>query len=80
MEKQIEFRLIEEADMPPIVITIGENLEPKVILNAHHRIWMGWKRKMIGGVAKSLYDKIDELLGSFLADQYQLQEMDTWEE
>ena len=80
MEKQIEFRLIEEEDMPPIVITIGENLEPKVILNAHHRIWMGWKRKMIGGVAKSLYDKIDELLDSYLADQYQLQEMDTWEE
>ena len=80
MEKQIEFRLIEEEDMPPIVITIGENLEPKVVLNAHHRIWMGWKRKMIGGVAKSLYDKIDELLDSYLADQYQLQEMDTWEE
>lgn len=80
MEKQIEFRLIEEEDMPPIVITIGENSEPKVILNAHHRIWMGWKRKMIGGVARSLYDKIDELLDSYLADQYQLQEMDTWEE
>jgi|TARA_R100000329_G_scaffold151252_1_gene146627 hypothetical protein len=80
MERQIEFRLIEEEDMPPIVITIGENLEPKVVLNAHHRIWMGWKRKMIGGVAKSLYDKIDELLDSYLADQYQLQEMDTWEE
>ena len=80
MERQIEFRLIEEEDMPPIVITIGDNLEPKVVLNAHHRIWMGWKRKMIGGVAKSLYDKIDELLDSYLADQYQLQEMDTWEE
>ena len=80
MEKQIEFRLIEEEDMPPIVITVGENSEPKVILNAHHRIWMGWKRKMIGGVARSLYDKIDELLDSYLADQYQLQEMDTWEE
>jgi hypothetical protein len=80
MERQIEFRLIEEEDMPPIVIAIGENSEPKVILNAHHRIWMGWKRKMIGGVARSLYDKIDELLDSYLADQYQLQEMDTWEE
>ena len=80
LERQIEFRLIDEAEMPPIVITIGDDLEPKVILNAHHRIWMGWKRKMIGGVARSLYDKIDELLDSYLADQYQLQEMDTWEE
>ena len=76
MEKQIEFRLIDEADMPPIVITIGDNLEPKVILNSHHKIWMGWKRKMIGGVAKSLYDKIDELLDAYLADQHQFMLMD----
>ena len=76
MERQIEFRLIDEADMPPIVITIGEDLEPKVILNSHHKIWMGWKRKMIGGVAKSLYDKIDELLDSYLADQHAFHVMD----
>ena len=80
MDKMIEFRLIDEQDMPPIVITIGDDLEPKVILNSHHKIWLGWKRKMIGGVAKSLYDKIDELLDSYLADQHQLQEMDAWEE
>ena len=79
-DKIIEFRLIENTEMPPIVITIGEDNEPKVILNSHHKIWLGWKRKMIGGVAKSLYDKIDELLDSYLADQHQLQEMDSWEE
>ena len=79
-DKIIEFRLIENTEMPPIVITIGEDNEPKVILNSHHKIWLGWKRKMIGGVAKSLYDKIDELLDSYLADQHQLQEMDLWEE
>ena len=62
MEKQIEFRLIDNEDLPPIVITIGENNEPKVIINSYHKVWMGWKRKMIGGVAKSLYEKIDELL------------------
>ena len=79
-EKQIEFRLIDEADMPPIVITINEDKEPKVIINSHHKIWLGWKRKMIGGVAKSLYDKIDELLDSYLADQHALEMMDSWEE
>ena len=76
MEKQIEFRLIDNADMPPIVITVGEDNEPKVILNSHHKIWMGWKRKMIGGVAKSLFDKIDELLDAYLADQHILHLMD----
>lgn len=70
MEKQIEFRLIDNEDLPPIVITIGENNEPKVIINSYHKVWMGWKRKMIGGVAKSLYEKIDELLDAYLADQH----------
>ena len=80
MEKQIEFRLIDNEDLPPIVITVGDDNEPKVIINSHFKIWMGWKRKMIGGVAKSLYDKIDELLDAYLADQYTLQEMDSWQE
>ena len=80
MEKQIQFRLIDNEDMPPIVITVGDDNEPKVIINSHFKIWMGWKRKMIGGVAKSLYDKIDELLDAYLADQYTLQEMDSWQE
>ena len=80
MEKQIEFRLIDDEEMPPIVITFGDDKEPKVVLNSHYKIWMGWKRKIIGGVAKSLYDKIDELLDAYLADQYMLEEMDSWEE
>ena len=76
MEKQIEFRLIDNEDLPPIVITIGQNNEPKVIQNSHYKIWMGWKRKMIGGVAKSLYEKIDELLDAYLADQYAFIQME----
>ena len=75
-KKEIEFRLIDNEDLPPIVITIGENNEPKVILNSHYKIWMGWKRKMIGGVAKSLYEKIDELLDAYLADQYAFIQME----
>tara|TARA_R110002167_G_scaffold299876_2_gene504221 strand:+ start:488 stop:724 length:237 start_codon:yes stop_codon:yes gene_type:complete len=76
----IEFRIIDSEEMPPIVITIGDNNEPKVVLNSHHKIWMGWKRNIIGGVAKSLYEKIDELLNSYLADQFMMGELDSWEE
>ena len=76
----IEFRIIDSKEMPPIVITIGDNNEPKVVINSHHKIWMGWKRKIIGGVAKSLYEKIDELLNSYLADQFMMGELDSWEE
>jgi len=77
---EIEFRLIENADMPPLVIAIDDNLEPKVIINTHHKIWMGWKRKVIGGIAKSLYEKIDALLDGYLEEQYTLGGLDAWEE
>tara|TARA_R110000824_G_scaffold13260_1_gene57744 strand:+ start:2167 stop:2406 length:240 start_codon:yes stop_codon:yes gene_type:complete len=77
---EIEFRLIESEDMPPIVIAIDDNNEPKVVINTHHKIWLGWKRKVIGGVAKSLYDKIDALLDGYLEEQYTLEGLDAWEE
>ena len=77
---EIEFRLIENEDMPPLVISINDNLEPKVIINSYHKVWLGWKRKVIGGVAKSLYEKIDALLDGYLAEQYALEGLDEWEE
>ena len=77
---EIEFRLIESEDMPPIVITIDDNNEPKVVINTHHKIWLGWKRKVIGGVARSLYDKIDALLDGYLEEQLVLEGLDKWEE
>jgi hypothetical protein len=73
INREIEFRLIDSEELPPIVITVGDNNEPKVIINTHHKIWLGWKRKIIGGVAKSLYGKIDELLDSYLADQHTME-------
>jgi hypothetical protein len=76
----IEFRLIDNKEMPPIVIAINDNNEPKVIINSYYKIWLGWKRKIIAGIAKNLYEKIDELLDAYLADQHTLQEMDSWEE
>ena len=77
---EIEFRLIESEDMPPIVIAIDDNNEPKVVINTHHKIWLGWKRKVIGGIAKSLYEKIDALLDGYLEEQYTLEGLDSWEE
>ena len=76
----VEFRIIDNEDMPPIVISIGDDNEPKVIINSYYKIWLGWKRKIVGGIAKSLYEKIDELLDAYLAEQYVLGGLDSWEE
>ena len=33
---EIEYRLIDDAEMPPIVITIGEEDLPKVVINRNY--------------------------------------------
>lgn len=67
-EKSVEFRLVNDADMPPVVITMNENDDVKVVLNAEHRIWLSLNRKTIGGSAEALFEKIDTLLTAFLTE------------
>ena len=43
--------------------------EPKVVLNAQHKIWLCLHRKTIAGSAEALFGKIDQLLTGFLIEQ-----------
>ena len=74
--KIVEFRLIDDDELPPIVITIGENDEPKVIINNKYKIWLSLNRKIIGGVAEALYGKIDEILNAHLNEQRMYERME----
>ena len=65
----VEFRLVNDPTMPPIIITMDENDMPKVVLNAEHRVWLSLHRKTIGGCAEALFGKINELLSALLAEQ-----------
>ena len=76
IKREIEFRLVDDEDMPPIVITIGENDLPKVVINRHYTIWLTLYRKCIGGCAESMFDKIDELLTAHLSEQRIFERMD----
>ena len=66
---EIEFRLVNDEEMPPVVITMNERDEPKVVLNAQHKIWLCLHRKTIGGSAEALFGKIDQMLTGFLIEQ-----------
>ena len=39
-EKKVEFRMVDDSELPPIVITMNENDDPKVIVNIYHKIWI----------------------------------------
>ena len=75
-EISVEFRLVNDEEMPPIVITMNDRDEPKVVLNSEHKICLSLYRKTIGGCAEALYEKIDELLTAHLQEQRAYERMD----
>ena len=76
-EKQnVEYRIINTADMPPIVISQNENGEPKVVINTYHRLWISLNRRIIAGIIESLQEKMDTILTSYLEEQYLFEQED----
>tara|TARA_R100000734_G_scaffold14438_1_gene10631 strand:- start:1887 stop:2129 length:243 start_codon:yes stop_codon:yes gene_type:complete len=65
----IEFRLIDTKDMPPLVISMTETGEPKVVINTYHRVWISLHRRTIAGIIDALQEKMDMILSSYLEEQ-----------
>ena len=75
-EVKVEYRIVNDNELPPIVISMTEDDEVKVVLNQHHKIWLCIHRKTIAGSAQSLFEKIDMLLDGHLREQRQYERMD----
>jgi len=74
--KPVEFRVVDDEELPPIVITMNEKDEPKVIINTYHKIWISLNRKLICGIIDALPEKLDMILSSYLTEQRQYEIMD----
>jgi len=68
-KKTVEFRKVVDEELPPIIITMNEDDEPKMVLNMYHRIWISLHRKTIAGIINVFPEKIDEILDGFLGEQ-----------
>jgi hypothetical protein len=66
---EIEFRIINTAEMPPIIITQDDKDNPKIVINSYHKIWIGLHRKTIAGIVISMQEKMDMILDGFLKEQ-----------
>ena len=75
-ESNVEFRLVNDDEMPPLVITKNEDDNVKVVLNQNQLIWLSLNRKTIGGLPEALFQKIDMLLDGFLREQRHHERMD----
>ena len=69
MKKNVEIRIINTSEMPPIVITQNDNDEPKVVVNTYHRIWISLNRQLIAGIIEKMQEKMDSILTGYLQEQ-----------
>ena len=76
MKQNVEFRIIDANDMPPLVISQNENDEPKVVINTYHKLWISLNRRTIAGIIEALQEKMDMILTSYLEEQYSFEAQD----
>lgn len=74
--KPVEFSYIDNQEMPPIIITMDEDDNPKVVINRDHTIWLSLNRKLIAGISEELFGKIDDLLTGHLKEQRMCENME----
>jgi|TARA_A200000159_G_scaffold164803_1_gene196407 hypothetical protein len=76
MNTNVEFRIIDTEDMPPLVISQNENDEPKVVINTYHRLWLSLNRRLLAGIIDALPEKLDMILTAYLEQQRAFEKMD----
>tara|TARA_B100001175_G_C19502648_1_gene639025 strand:+ start:1192 stop:1458 length:267 start_codon:yes stop_codon:yes gene_type:complete len=75
-KKFVEFKIIRDEEMPPIIFKPGAEDEVNIIINQNFAIWLALHRKTIGGCAEALFDKIDEMLSAHLSEQRMYEKME----
>jgi hypothetical protein len=75
-KKQVEFRVVEDEELPAIIIKREGGIEPIIVINTYHKIWLSLMRGTIPGITNSLAEKLSMLCDSFLEEQLQYEDMD----
>ena len=76
MNTNVEFRIIDSEDMPPLVLSQNEKDEPKVVINTYHRLWLSLNRRLIAGIIDALPEKLDMILTAYLEQQRAFEKID----
>ena len=69
MKTNVEFKIVQDVELPPLVISMIENAIPKVVLNTQHKIWLSLNRRLILGIFEALPEKLDMILDGYLREQ-----------
>tara|TARA_R100000742_G_C4260260_1_gene78076 strand:+ start:391 stop:639 length:249 start_codon:yes stop_codon:yes gene_type:complete len=73
MKQEVEFRIVNTPELPPIVISENEDRQPKVVINTYHKLWISLNRRTIAGIIEAMQEKMDMILTGYLQEQYQFE-------
>lgn len=73
---EVEFRIVDDDELPPIIFTQNENDEVKVVINTYHKTWIMLHRRTILGALDALGEKMDTLLTSHLKEMRTFEKQD----
>ena len=70
-KKEIEFRLIEDNELPALIFKSNERDRAScvIVINQAHKIWLGLHRSTIPGICNSLAEKLNQLCDDYLEEQ-----------
>ena len=70
-KKEIEFRLIEDNELPALIFKSNENDKAScvIVINTYHKIWLSLHRSTIPGICNSLAEKLNQLCDGYLEEQ-----------
>tara|TARA_R110002020_G_scaffold184548_2_gene381646 strand:+ start:9035 stop:9268 length:234 start_codon:yes stop_codon:yes gene_type:complete len=74
--KYVEYKIIEDSELPPMIIKDSGNGGLEIVLNNHHKIWLALNRNSIPGIMQSMAEKLQEITNGILKEQYA---MEKWE-
>ena len=69
MKKNVEFSIVQDVELPPLVISMNEYDLPRVMLNTKPKIWLSLNRRLILGIFEALPEKLDMILDGYLREQ-----------
>ena len=75
-KKEVEFRVVEDEELPAIIIKRDGGIAPVIVINTYHKVWLSLQRSTIPGITQSLAEKQNQLCDGYLEQQLAYEEND----
>lgn len=76
---EVEFRIIDDEELPAVIIKENASGNPEILINNYHRLWLCLQRGTIAGIFEVFPKKLTDMLDAYLREQYQYEVMDRGE-